>query len=55
MKDTPNHLKTLEEIEQQAMPGLVEVLHKEGLEAVRYVLWDMMGNPTPPTKWRLIP
>ena len=43
MKDTPNHLKTLEEIEQEAMPGLVEVLHKEGLEAVRSALWEMMG------------
>ena len=24
-------------------PGLIEVLHKEGLEAVRCALWDMTG------------
>lgn len=41
MKDTSNHLKTLEEIECTCIPGLVEVLRWEGLEAVRYALWDM--------------
>jgi len=43
MKDTPNHLKVLTEIEQEAMPGLVEILNKEGLESVRSTLWDMAG------------
>jgi hypothetical protein len=26
MRDTPSHLKTLEEIEREGIPGLVEVL-----------------------------
>ena len=43
MKDTPPHLKALEEIERGCIPGLVEVLREEGLEAVRYFLWDMTG------------
>jgi hypothetical protein len=38
MRDTPPHLKPLEEIEREGISGLVEVLHKEGLDAVRYVL-----------------
>ncbi len=37
MKDTPQHLKTLEEIEREGLPGLVEVLREEGLDGVRYV------------------
>ena len=41
MKNTPPHLKTLEEIEQECVPGLVELLRWEGLEAVRYALFDM--------------
>ena len=40
MKDTPPHLKELEEIERECIPGLVEVLREDGLVAVRYVLWD---------------
>ncbi len=43
MKRTPPRLKTLEEIERECIPGLVEVLREEGLEAVRYSLWDMTG------------
>ena len=39
MRDTPPHLKTLE-IEREGIPGLAEVLREEGLDAVRYVLWD---------------
>ncbi len=42
-KGTPPHLKTLEEIERGRSLGLVEVLREEGLEAVRYSLWDMTG------------
>ncbi len=42
-KSTPPHLKALEEIEKTSIPGLVEVLREEGLDAVRYVLWDATG------------
>jgi hypothetical protein len=45
MKDTAQHLRTLEEIERDCIPGLVNVLREEGLEAVRYILWDMTGAP----------
>jgi hypothetical protein len=40
---TPEHLKVLEEIERDSLPGLMEVLRKEGLEEVRFVLWDLAG------------
>lgn len=43
MEHTPEHLEVLEEIERDGLPGLVEVLRHEGLEAVRYVLWDVTG------------
>jgi CubicO group peptidase (beta-lactamase class C family) len=43
MRDTPPHLKPLEEIEREGISGLAEVLHKEGLDAVRHVLWDATG------------
>ncbi len=43
MKDTPPHLKALEEIEKTSVPGLVKVLREEGVDAVRYVLWDATG------------
>ena len=48
------HLKTLEEIEKTGVPGLIEVLREEGLEAVRYVLWDATGWHTDysPPAWR---
>ena len=32
---TPAHLKALEELEREAIPGLVEVLREEGLDAAR--------------------
>jgi hypothetical protein len=54
MRDTPPHLKTLEEIEREGIPGLVELLREEGLDTVRYVLWDATGwhrDYSPPT-WR---
>jgi len=35
------HLRTLEEIEQTCILGLMEVLREEVLQAVRYALWDM--------------
>ena len=43
MDPTPLHLKALEEIENTGIPSLVEVLREEGLDAVRYVLWDATG------------
>ena len=43
MEHTPEHLEALEEIERDGLPGLAEVLRQEGLEAVRYVLWDATG------------
>jgi hypothetical protein len=43
MSEPRDHLKVLEEIEREAIPGLVEVLRTEGVERVRYALWDMTG------------
>ena len=43
MRDNPPHLKALEEIECEGIPGLVEVLREEGLDAVRHTLQDMIG------------
>jgi hypothetical protein len=42
---TPPYLKTLKEIEKAGIlrRGLVAVLREEGLEAVRYALWDATG------------
>ena len=36
-------LEALEEIERDGLPGLAEVLRLEGLEAVRYLLWEATG------------
>ena len=54
MRDTPPHLKFLEEIEREGIPGLVEVLREEGLDAVRYVLWGATGwhRDYSPPAWR---
>ena len=54
MGQTPRHLKTLEEIERECIPGLVRVLKEEGLEAVRYALWDTIGwhRDYDPCLWR---
>lgn len=43
MSNARPHLKTLGEIERNCIPGLVEVLRTEGVEGVRYALWDMTG------------
>jgi hypothetical protein len=40
MRYSPPRLKAPEEIEQDRIPGLVEVLRKEGFEAVRCFLRD---------------
>ncbi len=54
MGQTPPHLKTLEEIERDCIPGLVQVLREESPEAVRYFLWDMTGwhRDYDPCLWR---
>ncbi len=54
MSDAKLHLKALEEIERDCIPGLVEVLREEGLEAVRYFLWDLTGwhRDYDPCLWR---
>jgi hypothetical protein len=54
LKDVPPHLKTLAEIERKCIPGLVEVLKQEGVEGVRYALWDMTGwhRDYDPCVWR---
>ncbi len=45
---------TLEEIERTCIPGLVEVLRTEGVEGVRYALFDMTGwhRDHDPRVWR---
>ena len=40
---TPEHFEVLEEIERNGLPGLVKMLCEEGLEEVRFVLWDLAG------------
>ena len=40
-RSLPPHLKTLDDIEKTSIPGLVEVLREEGVDAVRHVLWEM--------------
>jgi hypothetical protein len=54
MSEAKPHLKTLEEIERTCVPGLVEVLRMEGIEGVRYALWDMTGwhRDYDPCVWR---
>lgn len=39
-RGTLPRLKTLEEIEREGLPGIVEGLREGGVEAVGYVLWD---------------
>ena len=54
MSEPRSHLKTLEEIERDCVPGLVEVLRTKGVEDVRYALWDMTGwhRDYDPCIWR---
>ena len=54
MSEPRPHLKTLEEIERTALPGLLEVLRTEGIDGVRYALWDMTGwhRDYSPAAWR---
>jgi hypothetical protein len=43
MSPASPHLKALEEIEREGISCLVEVLREEGIDAVRYFLWDATG------------
>ena len=54
MSEPRPHPKTLEEVERTTMPGLVEVLRTEGIDGVRYSLWDMAGRHRDysPAAWR---
>ena len=54
MRSTAQHLRVLEEIERGGVSVLVEVLREEGVEAVRYVLWDTTGwhRDYSPPAWR---
>src|SRR5215210_7584280 len=55
MKRTPPHLQALEEIEREGISGLVEALLAQGLDGVRYVLWDATGwhRDYSPPAWRI--
>jgi hypothetical protein len=44
MSEHRPHLKALEEIERDCVPGFVEVLRTEGIDGVRYALWDKIGR-----------
>ena len=54
MNPTPQHLKALEEIEEEAMSGLLEVLREEGIDGVPYALWNITGwhRDYSPPAWR---
>ncbi len=54
MRDTPQHLQALEEAEREGMPGLLEVLREEGIDGVRYALWNVSGwhRDYSPPAWR---
>ena len=54
MSEPRPHLKTLEEIERTALPGLLEVLRTEGIKGVRYALRDTTGwhRDYAPCIWR---
>ncbi|MDP9475918.1 MAG: hypothetical protein M3R38_09565 [Actinomycetota bacterium] len=54
MSESRPHLKALDEIEWTCVPGLVEVLRTEGIEGVRYPLFDVTGRHRDyaPCLWR---
>ena len=54
MSFTPPHLQALEEVERAGIPDLLEMLREEGIDGVRYALWDATGwhrDYSPPV-WR---
>jgi len=48
------HLKALEEVEREGIPGLVELLREESIDALRYTLCDATGwhRDYSPPAWR---
>ena len=54
MKGTPPHLQALEEVERAGISGLLEVLREEGVDGVRYALWNVSGwhRDYSPPAWR---
>jgi hypothetical protein len=54
MGDILPHLQVLEEIERVGIPGMLEVLREEGIDGVRYALWDATGwhRDCSPRAWR---
>lgn len=54
MGDTPPHLQALKEVERAGLPGLLEVLREEGIDGVRYALWNVSGwhRAYSPPAWR---
>ena len=54
MSTTPPYLNAVEEIEREGIPGLVEVLREEGIDAVRYAMRDATGwhRDYSPPAWR---
>jgi hypothetical protein len=54
MKDAPPHLQALKEIEKAGIPGLLKVLREQGIDGVRYTLWDATGwyRDYSPPAWR---
>jgi hypothetical protein len=43
MGTTPPRLQALKEVKRAGIPGLLEVLREEGIDDVRYVLWNVSG------------
>lgn len=43
MSEQHPHLKTLEEIERDCVPSLIEVLRRKGIEGVLYASWGIIG------------
>jgi hypothetical protein len=54
VSDAKPHLQGLGEVEQAGITGLVTVLREEGLDGVRYALWDATGwhRDYSPAAWR---
>jgi hypothetical protein len=54
MRDTPPHLRVLEEVERASILGLLEILREDGIDGVRYALWDATGwhRDYSPPAWR---
>jgi hypothetical protein len=40
---TPPHLRILEKVDRDGIPGPLEVLREEGIDGVRHALWDATG------------